>query len=162
MLTADRTIALAIIGLSLYFMSHAIALPIGWNGETGGPGGGAFPFWLSLVMALCAGGILVRSIGADDNGVPFFDPETIRSVAAVAIALTATIAATPFVGAYVAIVAFLLWYLRLYGGHGWTLTLALTVGTPVFLFFFFEVTLKILLPKGWTAPLFLPLYATFF
>ena len=113
-------------------------------------------------MALCAGVILVRSIGADDNGVPFFDPETIRSVSAVAIALTATIAATPFVGAYVAIIAFLLWYLRLYGGHGWTLTLALTVGTPVFLFFFFEVTLKILLPKGWTEPLFLPLYATFF
>ena len=28
--------------------------------------------------------------------------------------------------------------------------------------FFFEVTLKILLPKGWTEPLFIPLYATFF
>ena len=162
MLTADRAIALAIIGLSLYFMSHAIALPIGWNGETGGPGGGAFPFWLSFIMAICAGGVLLRSFGAEDEGGPFFDPETIRSVAAVAIALTATIALTPVIGAYLAIILFLLWYLRVFGGHGWTLTLALTAATPVFLFFFFEVTLKILLPKGWTEPLFLPLYATFF
>jgi hypothetical protein len=32
----------------------------------------------------------------------------------------------------------------------------------VALFFFFEVTLRILLPKGVTEPLFFPLYATFF
>jgi putative tricarboxylic transport membrane protein len=34
--------------------------------------------------------------------------------------------------------------------------------TPVALFFFFEVTLRILLPKGVTEPWFYPLYATFF
>ena len=162
MLTADRTIALAIIGLSLYFMSHATALPINWNGETGGPGGGAFPFWLSLVMALCAGGVFLRSFRTEDSGEPFFDPETIRAVGAVAVALTATIALIPWAGAYVAIILFLLWYLRSFGRHGWTLVLALTTATPVFLFFFFEVTLKILLPKGWTEPFFLPLYAKFF
>ncbi len=163
MLTADRVIAIAIIGLSLYFMGHALALPIGWNGETGGPGGGAFPFWLSLVMALCAAGILIRSFNVEDTGAPFFvDADSIRPVGEVAIALTATIAATPFIGAYAAIMLFLVWYLRVFGGHGWTLTLILTTATPVFLFFFFEVTLKILLPKGWTEPFFLPLYATFF
>ena len=37
-------------------MWHAVSLPIGWNGLEGGPGGGAFPFWLSLVMLLCAAG----------------------------------------------------------------------------------------------------------
>lgn len=162
MLTADRMIALGIIALSIYFMVHAIALPIGWNGETGGPGGGAFPFWLSLIMALCAGGVLVRSIAEDESFVPFFDPETIRSVIAVAAALGVTIALIPVVGAYVAIPAFVFWYLRIFGGHGWWLTAILTTATPVFLFFFFEVTLKILLPKGWTEPLFFPLYAIFF
>ncbi len=162
MLTADRVIALGIIALSIYFMIHATALPIGWNGQTGGPGGGAFPFWLSLVMALCAGGVLIRSLREDDTLVPFFDPETIRAVLAVAVALCATIALIPLVGAYVAIAGFVFWYLRVFGGHGWTLTAILTTLTPVFLFFFFEVTLKILLPKGWTEPLFIPLYATFF
>ncbi len=164
MLTADRAIALSIIGMSIYFMVHATALPIGWNGMEGGPGGGAFPFWLSLIMALCAGGILYRSFTTEtgDDDTPFFDPETIRSVASVMIALTLTVSLIPLAGAYVAIVLFLLWYLRLFGGHGWTLTLSLVVATPVFLFFFFEATLKILLPKGVTEPLFFPLYAMFF
>ncbi|MEM9975121.1 MAG: tripartite tricarboxylate transporter TctB family protein [Pseudomonadota bacterium] len=162
MLTADRVIALALIGLSGYFMVHASALPIGWHGESGGPGGGAFPFWLSAIMALCAGGILVRSFWQDETFVPFFDPETIRSVIAVGLALFVTIGLIPYTGAYVAIVLFLLWYLKVFGGHGWVLTGGLVVATPIFLFFFFEVALKILLPKGWTEPLFLPLYAIFF
>ena len=159
---ADRVIALAIIAMSLYFMSHAVLLPIGWNGETGGPGGGAFPFWLSLVMALCAGGVLIRSLRAEPSYERFFDSATLRSVLAVAAALLVTIAIMPFAGAYIALVLFLFWYLRLFGGHGWTLTLSICVATPLFLFFFFEVTLKILLPKGWTEPLFFPLYAAFF
>ncbi|MEO1676879.1 MAG: tripartite tricarboxylate transporter TctB family protein [Pseudomonadota bacterium] len=163
MLTADRAIALAIMGLSVYFMVYAMELPVGWNGETGGPGGGAFPFWLSLVMLLCAAGILVRSfVGAPEDSSRFFDGETIRSVLSVIAALVLTIAAVPYAGAYVAIMGFLFWYLRIFGRHGWVLTMSLVVATPIFLFFFFEATLRILLPKGWTEPLFFPLYAAFF
>ena len=93
------------------------------------------------------------------------DAEFLRgsgSVAAVVVALVITVGLVGIAGAYVALMLFLFWYLRIFGRHGWTLTLSLLVATPLFLFFFFEVTLKILLPKGWTEPLFLPLYATFF
>lgn len=163
MLTADRLIAAALMALSAYFMVHATALPIGWNGMTGGPGGGAFPFWLSAIMFLASGGILLRNLRAeDDRSDNFFDPETLRSVVKVALAVTATIALMPWAGTYVALPLFLVWYLRIFGRHGWTLTLLLCAGTVLFLFFFFEVTLKILLPKGLTEPLFIPLYARFF
>ena len=73
-----------------------------------------------------------------------------------------TIALIPVAGAYVALPLFLLWYLRIFGGHGWTLTLSLTILTPIATFLFFEAVLKMLLPKGITEPLFLPLYAIFF
>lgn len=162
MQVADRVIALSIIGMSLYFMSHAIALPIGWNGETGGPGGGAFPFWLSVIMALAAGAILLRSFLHEQSDRVFFDREMVRSVVSVTLAVGITIALIPYAGSYIAIPAFLFWYLRIFGRHGWVLTASITLLTPVFLFFFFEVTLKILLPKGWTEPWFFPLYATFF
>ncbi|MDU8912376.1 tripartite tricarboxylate transporter TctB family protein [Aestuariicoccus sp. MJ-SS9] len=163
MLLADRVIAAALMALSVYFMVHATALPIGWNGATGGPGGGAFPFWLSLIMLLAAGGILIRSfVSPGRSPDSFFDMSMLRSVLAVVVALVATIALIPVVGAYIAIPLFLFWYLRLYGGHGWVLTLSITLATPVFLFFFFEVTLRILLPKGITEPLFFPLYAMLF
>ncbi|WP_425093335.1 tripartite tricarboxylate transporter TctB family protein [Tropicimonas sp. S265A] len=163
MLKAENIIAVGLMGLSIYFMIHATVLPIGWV-EFEGPGGGAFPFWLSAVMLLAAAGILFKSIreGIPEDAEPFFDPDTRRAVASVAIALLVTIGLIPLVGAYVAIPLFLVWYLRFFGGHGWTLTAILTVATPVFVFFFFEVTLRILLPKGFTEPLFFPLYAIFF
>lgn len=163
MLTADRAIAASLMVLSAYFMWHASALPIGWNGKTGGPGGGAFPFWLSAIMFVTGGAIIMRSLrGAFDDRGPFFDQDTIGAVFAVTLALVVTVGLIPFAGAYVAIPLFLLWYLKVYGKHSWMLTLILAISTPVFLFFFFEVTLKILLPKGWTEPLFIPLYARFF
>jgi hypothetical protein len=163
MLTADRVIAGALMVMSAYFMWHATVLPIGWNGMTGGPGGGAFPFWLSAIMFVTAGAIIVRSFnGQLDNETPFFDSETLRSVVLVVISLVITVALIPWVGAYVALPLFLLWYLKGYGRHGWVVTGCITIGTPLFLFFFFEVTLKILLPKGLTEPFFIPLYARFF
>ncbi|TCO70843.1 tripartite tricarboxylate transporter TctB family protein [Rhodovulum euryhalinum] len=163
MLAADRIIALALMGLSIYFMWHATVLPIGWE-EGAGPGGGAFPFWLSAAMLAASAIILIRSfISHPHEGERFFpDADAIPQVAGVAGLLIATIAAIPFVGAYVALMAFMAIYLRVFGRHGWTLIAILTLATPVFLFFFFEVTLKILLPKGLTEPLFIPLYAAFF
>ncbi|MDH5798820.1 MAG: tripartite tricarboxylate transporter TctB family protein [Paracoccaceae bacterium] len=162
MQAADRIIALAIMALSAYFMIHASTLPIGWNGKTGGPGAGAFPFWLSFVMAIAAAGVLLRSLLEGKHYGRFFHDRAIVKVTAVTFALFCTIALISFAGAYIALVLFMLWYLKFYGRHGWVLTLSLTLGTPIFLFFFFEVTLKILLPKGFTEPFFFPLYAMFF
>jgi len=163
MLMADRMIAAFLMALSLYFMWHAIALPIGWNGMTGGPGGGAFPFWLSAIMFVCAAGVLVRSLrGKSNYSGNFFDPETLSWIVSVTIALVLTIGAMPWVGTYIALPLFMFWYLKIFGKHGWVLTGSLCLCTPVFLFFFFEVTLKILLPKGLTEPFFIPLYARFF
>lgn len=161
MLTADRMIAGVLMALSVYFMWHATVLPIGWvEGE--GPGGGAFPFWLSAIMFVCAGLILLRSLRATSTGQPFFDPETRRSVLTVTIALFLAILAMGWLGTYVAVPAFIIWYVRFHGRHSWRTTLALAVGTALVLFFFFEVTLRTLLPKGITEPLFIPLYQIFF
>ena len=162
MLAADRIIAGALMALSLYFMWHATVLPIGWNGQTGGPGGGAFPFWLSAVMLVCSGLVLIRSFAQGARPSFFFDTSMLRPILAVVAAIVVTIALMPVAGAYVALPLFLFWYLRIFGGHGWLLTLSITILTPVFTFLFFEAVLKILLPKGFTEPLFFPLYAIFF
>lgn len=164
MLAADRIIALTLMGLSIYFMWHATVLPIGWV-EGSGPGGGAFPFWLSALMLGASAIILLRSFTRvaphqHEKFIP--DADAIPQILGVAGLLIATIAAMPILGAYISLMAFLLIYLRVFGHHGWVLIGILTLATPVFLFFFFEVTLKILLPKGITEPLFIPLYAMFF
>jgi hypothetical protein len=55
----------------------------------------------------------------------------------------------------------LLFYLRFVGRHPWRLTAAIAIVTPVASFFFFEIMLRIILPKGYAEPLFLPLYDIF-
>ncbi|MCP4392053.1 MAG: hypothetical protein GY802_27420 [Gammaproteobacteria bacterium] len=55
----------------------------------------------------------------------------------------------------------MIFYLRIMGKHSWELNAALTVGIPVVTFYFFEITLSIILPKGITEPLFIPLYKMF-
>ena len=86
----------------------------------------------------------------------------IKPILLVAISLTCTVGLISFIGAYVAIFLFLFWYLKVISKHSLGLSLTIPVLTPIVMFFFFEVTLKIMLPKGVSEPLFLPLYATFF
>lgn len=158
----DKVIASGLILFSGYMISHAVLLPIGWHGETGGPGGGAFPFWTALIVAVCAAVILLRPTRQYDEGLYSFDRAMIGSVIQVIIAIAITIALIPVTGAYVAIPLFLFWYLKIFGKHSWTTSLSITVLMPIGIFLFFEVALKILLPKGMTEPLFFPLYAIFF
>jgi hypothetical protein len=150
---------------SIYLMVKSAELPIGWiDGE--GPGGGAWPFWLSSVMLICCLGILFNwfrkhgPIATSDK--VYIEPHVLVDVAAVAVSLIITVALFSFVGIYGALPLFLIFYLRFLGKHSWRLTSALTVGIPIVIFYFFEITLKIILPKGITEPLFLPLYKMFF
>jgi len=66
------------------------------------------------------------------------------------------------IGVYGAVPLFLIFYMRFLGRHRWLTTGALAASTPVVLFLFFEIALRITLPKGLTEPLFYPLYAIFF
>jgi hypothetical protein len=160
---ADKNIALALMGLAIYFMWHAQELPIGWvPGD--GPGGGSFPFWLSAILFLAALGVFLSALRSSEENVkkPFFEPETFLAVVKVSIAIFVCVAIMATLGTYIALLLFLFWYLRIFGKHSLKLTAIITLITPVFVFFFFEVTLKILLPKGITEPLFFPLYNLFF
>ena len=56
---------------------------------------------------------------------------------------------------------FLVYYIRFLGRHGWAVTLSIAIGVPVVCFFFFDIAMRIVLPKGYLEPLFIPLYAMF-
>ncbi len=164
MRVAELVMALAMAVFSLYLMWKSTELPIGWlPGE--GPGGGAFPFWLSLGMLLCCVSIIVRWIARasppSQSTETYMTPETVKWFLLVAGSLTAMIALIHVIGVYGAVPLFLVFYVRFLGRHSWTTTGALAVCTPVAAFFFFEIALKKTLPKGFTEPLFYPLYDIF-
>jgi hypothetical protein len=163
--TAELLMALLMGAFSIYLMVKSTELPIGWIEEEG-PGGGTWPFWLATIMLISCGGILFnwfRKHGRIATSTKtYIEAHVLGDVAAVAGALIITVALFSFIGIYGALPLFLIFYLRFMGKHSWSLTATLTVLIPVVIFYFFEITLKIILPKGITEPLFIPLYKIFF
>jgi len=162
--TAELLMAIMMGTFSIYLMVKSAELPIGWIEEEG-PGGGAWPFWLSTIMLVSCGGILFnwfRKNGPIAQSTrTYIESHVLGDVAAVTCSLIVTVALFSFIGIYGALPLFLVFYIRYMGKHSWLLTSVLAVAIPVVIFYFFEITLKIILPKGITEPLFLPLYKIF-
>lgn len=161
---AELVMAVVMGLFSAYLMWKSAELPIGWIPEEG-PGGGAFPFWLSAGMLICCVWIIVRWVRRSSTVAVstdvYMDAQTIRMFLLVAGSLTVMIGLIHVVGVYVSIPLFMVFYMRYMGGHHWLPTGVIAVATPIVAFFFFEIALKITLPKGFTEPLFYPLYDIF-
>jgi hypothetical protein len=91
----------------------------------------------------------------------YIQSHVLTEVGAVAASLIITVALFSFIGIYGALPLFLLFYLRVLGKHPWFFSITFAIVTPIIIFYFFEITLKIILPKGITEPLFIPLYKMF-
>jgi putative tricarboxylic transport membrane protein len=156
--------AVAMAIFSVYLMYKSAELPIGWIPDSG-PGGGAYPFWLSVGMLICCIAIIVRAFlrmsPPSRSTEVYMDRHSFMLFLIGAGSLTVTIGLIQIISAYGAILLFLLFYLRFVGRHPWRLTAALAIATPIVSFFFFEILLRIILPKGYAEPLFYPLYDIF-
>ncbi len=159
--TAELVMALLMGLFSIYLMWESAQLPIGWE-EGRGPGGGAWPFWLAAVMLASCMVTIIRWFGRKTpesrSDVQYMDRDTRRINFITVGSLLVFLVLTHFIGMYFAMMLFLFFYIRFVGRHSWLLTIILAIGMPVFMFFFFEALLKIILPKGYSEPLFYPLY----
>ena len=159
--TAELLMAILMGLLSIGLMWKSAELEIGWIPDRG-PGGGAWPFWLAAVMLGCCVVTVYRwwrrATPESRSDAEFMDRNTRRINYITVGSLVVLLGLTHVIGIYFAIFLFLLFYIRFVGRHSWLLTGVLAVASPIFLFFFFEALLKILLPKGYSEPLFYPLY----
>ncbi len=164
MRVAELVMALCLAAFSVVIMWKSTELPIGWiPGE--GPGGGAFPFWLSAGMLVCTVVIIGRWLRGtsplSQSGERFMDGRAFKLFLVGAGSLAAMIGLIHVIGVYGAVPLYLAFYMRIMGRHRWPTTAAIALVTPVAAFFFFEIALNITLPKGYTEPLFYPLYDIF-
>lgn len=162
---AEIVMAIVMAAFSLYLMWKSTELDIGWVPEEG-PGGGAFSFWLAAVMLLSCIAIIVRWIRRTSplsvSTETYLDSRARKLFAVVAGSLAVMIGLFHIIGAYFSVPLFLAFYMRALGRHGWPITGAVALGSPVFLYLFFEILLLKPLPKGFTEPLFLPLFDLFY
>ncbi len=161
---ADIATALILAAFSIYLMWKSAELEIGWVPDEG-PGGGFWPFWLASIMLLCCAWIMVnwfrRASPPSQSSKPFMDSIAMKMFVLVGGGVTVLIGLVFFVGMYGAIPVFMIYYLRVIGQHSWRLTIALALAGPTIVFFFFDVAMRIVLPKGYLEPLFYPLYDIF-
>ena len=162
---AELVMAVVMAIFSLAIMVKATDLPIGWI-KGSGPGGGAFPFWLGVGMLICCGFIILRWVRRtsppSQSREPYFDQRSLQLFMIGAVPLAIMIGLIHVIGVYFAMPLYLFYYIRFVGRHGWWLTGTITAVMPVATFLFFEIGLKIELPKGLTEAMFYPIYDLFY
>jgi len=161
---AEITAALIIAIFSIYAAWKSTELPISWvRGR--GPGGGTFPFYLSIIMLVSAIVIIVRALRGKIPEAwvtqPYFDPGEIKSVFLHAASIIIAVASNYVIGTYVAIILLLEFHTRFMGRHSWPLTITVALVTAVVIFLFFEILMQQIMPKGLTEPLFDPIFELF-
>lgn len=161
---AELVAALALAAFSIYLMFESAKLPIGYSDSE--IGAGTFPFWVSFGMLGCCVWIVInwfrRNTPIAKSTVPYMERQAFIRFRSNAGLLTATLFSIHWIGMYGAVLLFLITYLRFISCRSWRLTICFALITPVVMFFFFEIMLKIILPKGYTEPLFYPLYQIFY
>lgn len=159
--TAELLMAIATIVISIALMIKSAENHIGWVAGRG-PGAGFWPFWLATVMMLASVWTLVRWFmrvtPESRNLEAFIARDSMPIVFVTVAALIFLVGASHIIGLYFALLVFLFFYMKAVGGHSWMLTIILSVATPVFIFLLFEWALSIPLPKGYSEPLFYPIY----
>ncbi len=149
--------------LSIYMMWKSTELNIGYVSGSG-PGGGAWPFWLSAIMLVCTIMIAVnwarRTSPPSQSTEPVLDADGRRMLLQVGGGLLGFIALINIISMYGAMAVFLFYYVWFLGRHKLWLALVLAIGVPVLFFFFFEGLMRITLPKGmeFTEPFFNVMY----
>ncbi len=136
---------------SIYLMWKSAELPVGYISGTG-PGGGAWPFWLSAVMLICCGVTAFnwwrRATPASASDEPMLDAYGWRMLALVGGGIVVFVGLVNVISMYGAIAVFLLYYTRALGRHSWAVVLPLSLITPIAFFFFFEGAMRITMPTG--------------
>ncbi len=138
---------------------------IGINVDNSGPGSGFWPFWLSLAMLVASLAVMVnwylRKTPESRSDAPFLDSYGKEMFVKIGGGLLVFLFLIKFVGFYGAIPVFLFYYIHFIGKHRLVTAALISLAVPVFCFFFFDVAMRIVLPKGYLDPLFIPLYDIF-
>ncbi|NJO38934.1 MAG: tripartite tricarboxylate transporter TctB family protein [Rhizobiales bacterium] len=159
--TAELVMAVLMAALSIAFMAKSAELNIGWVADRG-PGAGAWPFWLATGMLICCAMTIYRWFrGAtpESRSTDVFIPSSALTMIGLTVAaLAGLLLLTQWIGIYFGLILFLIFYIKVMGGHGWAATLTITAAMVIVVFCLFEWALTISLPKGISEPLFYPIY----
>ncbi len=126
----------------------ADSLRLGARWADDGPQAGYFPFYLSVIMCLASGWILLRAVFNRGLQGAFVSLAQLRLVLKLFVPLLVYVLLIGFTGIYIASVVFIAYCMRRIGGYGRARSLIVPLLVMATIFLMFEIWFKVPLPKG--------------
>jgi hypothetical protein len=148
----EAVVALILLVVGVGQIVESWRLGAGWSSD--GPGSGYFPFYIGVIIAVSAAGILAGALfGKKRNTAVFVDAEQLRRVMSVLLPATLYVLAVVFVGLYVASAAYVAVFMVVLGKYPWVRSIVTALVINALFFLMFEVWFKVPLFKGSLDPL---------
>lgn len=146
----ETAVALTLLALAAVVVVDSLRVGIGWADD--GPRSGAFPFWIGVLLAACAGWILLGALRGRGGDAIFAERAQLARVAAMLAPIAVYVAAIGPLGIYVASALLIAWFMLRHGERGgrWVgpTVAAVSLGVPLAAFMVFERWFLVPLPKG--------------
>lgn len=150
--TIDLVVAGCLAAIGAVVVVEARRLGAGWQSD--GPGAGYFPFYIGLILLVCAAAIFVQALRARRADTSsFVDRAQLRRVLSVLGPSALYVAAIMLVGVYVASALFIAVFMVVLGRYSVLRSVLVGVLINVLFFLMFEVWFKVPLYKGALHPL---------
>jgi len=150
--TVEIVAAVAILLLGALVVFDSVRLGAKWADD--GPQSGYFPFYIGVILCVCAAALLAYAIVGKVAGPrTFVSRVQLQRVMQVLVPAVVYVAAIQLVGIYVASACYIAFFMRWLGKYALSLALALGVGMMAAFFLMFEVWFKVPLYKGLWDPL---------
>ena len=147
MRNADRVTATLLLVFSVAFAAGALQQYQWWG--SGGPGPAFMPFWLGLVMAALALGMLIRSLKDKNPGAAWFPRgEGLRDILVVLGVTTLFIALLNVLGMVIGSAIYLGVLIAYLGRHRWWVTISVAAAAAFFNWLVFVHWLHVPFPEG--------------
>ena len=144
---AEIAVAAGFFALGAIVIFDSVRLGTGWKED--GPQAGYFPFYIGVIICVCALVNLVAAIFAAMKRNPaFVERGQLKLVLSVLVPTAVYVALIGALGIYLASALFVALFMRWLGKYGWGMVVAVSAGNSVVFFLIFEIWFKIPLPKG--------------
>lgn len=146
--TAEIVVATLFLLLGALVIYDSLRLGVGWQ-EVHGPRPGYFPFYVGAVICVSAVINILRALTIrPERDRAFVGVAQLKLVLSVLVPTAIYAAVVGWIGIYVASTVFIAFFMRWLGKYPWWKLAAVSIGTSVAVYLFFEVWFKVPLPKG--------------
>ena len=145
--TVDLIVAAVIFVLGAIVAYDSHRLGSSWGSD--GPQAGYFPFYISMLICISSGVVLVQSLLKlkTDRKVFVTQPQ-FKQVLVILLPSTAYVLGVQLIGIYVPSALFIGLFMKIAGKYSWLRSTVVGLGVSVSAFVLFEIWFKIPLPKG--------------